>query len=109
MATKISITKEKLTEVKTFMKRMKEAGISYKKVILFGSYARGTARSWSDIDLCVISDEFGKDRHSERVRLMHIKDDETLDIEPHPYNTRDLANKWDPLASEIRKYGVSLS
>lgn len=108
MAAKIHIKKEKLTEVKTFMKRMKEAGISYKKVILFGSYARGTARSWSDIDLCVISDEFGKDRHSERVRLMHIKDDETLDIEPHPYNTKDLANKWDPLASEIRKYGVSL-
>ena len=40
------------------------------KVILFGSYARGTAGEQSDIDICVIEDQKQlSDRHSESVRL----------------------------------------
>ncbi len=27
-------------------------------VILFGSYARGEQRKWSDLDLCVVADEY---------------------------------------------------
>ena len=28
------------------------------EVILFGSYARGEQRKWSDLDLCVVADEY---------------------------------------------------
>lgn len=108
MAAKNVLNNLQLTEIKIFMKRIKDAGISYKKIILFGSYAKGDAKIWSDIDLCIVSDDFGKNRCKERLKLMHIKNDATLDIEPHPYNTKDLANKWDPLAEEIRKYGIPI-
>ena len=73
---------------------------------IFGSYSKGTAKPWSDIDLCVVSKQFGQNRHTERVWLMKLRDMQTLDIEPHPYHPKDLADKWDPLAQEIRKYGI---
>ena len=28
-------------------------------------------------------------------------------IEPHPYHPQDLKEKWDPLACEIRKHGIT--
>lgn len=109
MAQKAILKDEKLEEVKHFVRLMEKAGIPYRQIIVFGSYAKGTAKSWSDVDICVVSGIFGKDRCSERLRLIHLKDERTLDIEPHPYNPKDLANKWDPLAYEIKKYGVRVS
>lgn len=91
-----------------YSKLLVKAGILYKKIILFGSYAKGEAKSWSDIDLCIVSNDFGKDSFSERLKLMHLKDNNTLDIEPHPYNPSDLDNRWDSLAAEIRKYGIQI-
>ena len=86
---------------------LRHDGIAYSRLIVFGSQAKGTAHSWSDIDVCVVSDAFGKDRHTERVKLMHVRrDDALLDIEPHPFHPKDLQDKYDPLASEICKYGV---
>ncbi len=75
-------------------------------VYIFGSQVKQTAHTWSDIDTCVVSKVFGKDRHTERVALMHLTNDETRDIEPHPFSPEDFADKYDPLASEIRKYGI---
>ena len=43
--------------VKEFVSRL-EPEIHVKKVILYGSYARGRADEWSDIDIAVISDDF---------------------------------------------------
>lgn len=109
MAIKKYLNPEKLKEVQIFLKHMQAAGISFRKVILFGSFARGIAKPWSDIDICIVSDDFGKDRYSDRVKLMNIKDADTLSIEPHPYNLADLQDKWDSLAAEIRKYGVQIA
>lgn len=109
MVKKTILKIEKLEEVKHFVKLMEKAGIPYRQIIVFGSYAKGKAKPWSDVDLCVVSNIFGKDRHSERSKLMHLKDDFSLDIEPHPYHPRDLANRWDPLAYEIKKYGIRVS
>jgi len=30
-------------------------------------------------------------------------------IEPHPYNPKDFKNKYDPLASEIKKTGIKIT
>jgi len=84
---------------------LRDAGIPVEKLILFGSYARGTARQWSDIDLCVVSQTFGKNRHDERIVLMGLTHKIDPMIEPHPYNSKDLQDPYDPIAAEIRKYG----
>lgn len=85
---------------------IQKAGIPVDKMILFGSYAKGTAKKWSDVDVCVVSPTFGKDTYDERILLMRLTHGIDDMIEPHPFSPKDLADPWDPLASEIRKYGV---
>lgn len=92
--------------VRLYADALRRRGVVFSSLIVFGSQAKGTAKKWSDIDVCVVSSEFGNDRHTERVSLMLLRDDRLLDIEPHPFSPEDLADKYDPLASEIRKYGI---
>lgn len=98
-----------LTQVKRYEARVRAAGIPVEKMIVFGSQAKGSAKPWSDVDVCVVSKAFGADRHTERVALMHLQNDDTMDIEPHPYSPSDLFDQWDPLAHEIRTYGITVS
>lgn len=105
----INLNKKIIEEVKIYKRLLKNAQINFDSLIVFGSQAKGKVKLHSNIDLCVVSKDFGKDRYSERVKLMLISNDDTIDIEPHPYHPDDLANIWDSLASEIRKYGLSVS
>lgn len=98
-----------LTELRAYKKRLAQAGVATDQLIVFGSYAKGVNKPWSDIDLCVVSRQFGKNRHDERIRLLRLTDNQTVDIEPHPYHPRDLQNRWDPLAQEITKYGITIT
>lgn len=100
--------KETYSEVNNYLTDLRKADIKYRKAYIFGSHAKGTAKGWSDIDLCIVSKEFGVNRHDERIRLLKLRNDGTLEIEPHKYNEKDLANRWDPLAVEIRKYGIQM-
>lgn len=100
------LTPQILQEVNAYKKLLDEANIKFETTIVFGSQAKGTAKPYSDIDLCVVSKTFGKDHHDELVRLMLLTNADTINIEPHPFHPADLADKWNPLASEINKYGV---
>lgn len=92
-------------EIEKFHKLLIKNKISVEKIILFGSYAKGKQKPWSDVDLCVVSKNFGKNNYDEMVMLMKLRDMNEIVIEPHPYNPKDLEDPFDPLASEIRKYG----
>lgn len=106
MAAQKKITTKVALQVAHFAKRLQQSKIPISNLIVFGSQAKGTAKPWSDIDVCVISKSFGKDRQGERVILMKLTDQLSIDIEPHPYHPRDFADKWDPLAHEIKQYGI---
>ena len=54
--------KAALKIVSLFRKALEAKGLRINKLILFGSYAAGTYREGSDIDIVVISEDFaGKD------------------------------------------------
>lgn len=108
MVTNAVLSTRVVDTVHLYADALHDRGIPFSRLIVFGSQAKGTAKKWSDIDVCVVSNQFGKDRHSERVGLMLVRDDRLLDIEPHPFSPEDLADKYDPLASEIRKYGIQV-
>lgn len=84
---------------------LEKNGIAVEKIILFGSYAKGTAKPWSDLDLCVVSKNFGKDYEDELSFLNRLTIRVDPMIEPHPYHPKDLADFYDPLAHEINKTG----
>ena len=76
------------------------------EIIIFGSYAKNSNRPDSDLDLCVVSNSFGKDSLKEMMELTKISSKIDPMIEIHPYSPYDLANKFDPLAKEIRQFGI---
>ncbi|TSC96675.1 MAG: DNA polymerase, beta domain-containing protein [Candidatus Berkelbacteria bacterium Licking1014_2] len=97
-----------INQVNIYKKSLLEAGILVKEMIVFGSSTKNFTHRWNDIDVAVVSPLFGKNYHRELVRLMELRPDAAMDIEPHPFNPRDLVNEWDPLASEIKKYGIKV-
>ena len=52
--------------------RMRDENVHLDGAILFGSRAKGTSTPDSDIDLAIISRDFGKDRHNESVLLQRL-------------------------------------
>jgi uncharacterized protein len=85
---------------------LKQKGIKVSKIILFGSYAKGTAKPDSDIDLAVISSQFGRDNLKEMMLLRKIALEIDSHIEPLPFTPQDLDNRYSTLTQEIKKYGM---
>lgn len=102
------LKKADLNIAKRFKEKLLNLGIPVDDVIVFGSKVKGESNKWSDLDICIISPIFGIDSHSERVLLMNIKRGIDDNIEPHPMNLEDFNSKFNPLANEIRKTGISI-
>lgn len=103
---KKTVNKNILNIVKKFRTAVESAGIPVEKMILFGSYAKGLAKSNSDIDIAVISKKFGYDDVDEMQMLFKEVWDVDSRIEPYPLSPRDLKEGFSPIAYEIKKYGI---
>jgi len=77
------------------------------KVFLYGSYAKGVAGKWSDIDLAIISPDFSEDLFDERIRLMKLALSVDNRIEPSPFRPEDFEEN-NPLVSEIYRSGIAI-
>lgn len=90
-------------------KFIKEAGqlCRIKSAYLYGSYAKGVATEWSDIDIAVISSDFSEDLFEERVSLMRIAARIDDRIEPYPF-LEDTFLCMNPLEHEIQKHGIKI-
>ena len=80
-----------LEEIKAAAKRIGEA-IAAQQVILFGSYARGTPRDYSDVDLAVISPDFRGGTEEDYLLLGRVAREVTPLIEAFPYTPKDIRN-----------------
>jgi uncharacterized protein len=58
--------------VKRYRIQLEKMGIRPTRVLLYGSQASGTAREGSDIDLIVISGDWEKYNHRQRLELLGI-------------------------------------
>src|SRR5574341_996900 len=98
--------REKLRE---FSKVLRKKGIRITKIILYGSYAAGTFHKDSDIDVAIISPDFGRDRFEEGVELFEIACKIDPRLEPVPVSLESFKkNTWLPLIYEIREKGVEV-
>jgi len=97
-----------LVSAKKYIDYLKEKGIIVSSAYLFGSYAKGNAKEWSDIDVCVVSPDFGKDYFDEMLYLQKFTSSIDDRIEPHPRTQEDLNDPYDIFANEIKKYGIKI-
>ncbi|MEA4923756.1 MAG: nucleotidyltransferase domain-containing protein [Syntrophomonadaceae bacterium] len=80
---------------------VKEEITSVEAIYLFGSHINGNPMQDSDIDIAVISEDFGKDIVEETLKLMRIRRKVDTRIEPHPLRTDNPFVK-DVIASGLK-------
>ena len=88
---------------------LKKNKINPIEVYIYGSYAKGTANEWSDIDVAVVVDKFAKnlDGYDFDIFLTRMRRSVSLNIEPHSFLQKDL-NETYPPALEILKTGIKV-
>jgi predicted nucleotidyltransferase len=92
-----------------FVNAVKERGIRVEKAVIFGSYASGKSRPDSDLDVAIISPDFGKDRFEEGKMLFQIAWRIDSRIEPVAVSSKTYqTDTWIPLIYEIRERGLEL-
>ena len=94
-----------LNEIENYIKVLIKNKINPEKIILFGSFAKGKNHQYSDIDLAVISDQFGKDEIEELMELARLTIDVSDRIAAIPLTNDNLKLEYHSLIGEIKKYG----
>lgn len=91
--------------------RLLHKRLPIEKVILFGSYAYGKPKKYSDIDLVVVSPAFRRMKDIKRIMFLldatrKIKTKQPVDIEPLGFTSEELekADYFD-IAAEIKERG----
>jgi len=101
------VTRE--TAIKTatdFINECQLNGLTFYKVLLFGSTVKNQAREWSDIDLLMISDQFS-DNVFENLKLYFRINLKYPIIETHPYPTK-YYKEGDDFITEISKESIEI-
>jgi uncharacterized protein len=90
-----------------YIKELDKNNIPITEAVIFGSYARGTSRPESDIDIALVSEVFTGDRFEDRRRIIPFRRKIDSRIEPVPFTPEDY-NNGGALAKEIKKTGFTL-
>lgn len=93
--------------LKIFIDKIGKEGIHVDSAYLFGSYAKGRADKWSDIDVAIVSADITDDSFAEMVRFTKIASKIDTRIEPVPFRPENFIDE-DPLVWEIKKEGMAL-
>ncbi len=93
--------------INKFVQEALKENIRITKVILFGSYAKGTNTELSDIDLTIVSEDFEGIRLFDNIKLGKSRVRTNIDIETHPYRPEDF-NKSNSFVKEILDNGIRI-
>lgn len=93
--------------IQRYVRALEADGIHVDAAILFGSFAKGTARDESDIDVALVSNSFSGNRFDDRRRIVPLR--RTIDgrIEPMPFRPEHFAEGGN-LVDEIKKDGIRI-
>lgn len=95
-----------INTAKSFIKDCKVQGLTFHKVFIFGSVAKGNMHEWSDIDLLLVSDQFSENIF-ENLKLYSKINVKYPLIETHPYPT-DYYKNGDSFIEQVAKEGIEL-
>jgi uncharacterized protein len=95
-----------INTAKSFVKDCKLNGLTFYKVFIFGSVAKGNMHEWSDIDLLLISDQFSENVF-DNLKLYSKINIKYPIIETHPYPTNYYKN-GDSFIEQVTKDSIEL-
>ena len=96
-----------ISEIKQILKEILKSMPVY-KVVLFGSYAKGTENEDSDIDIAIISSDFS-DIIEDGAKLIGLTWKIDTRIEPHPITTEDFEKVANPFVKEVVDTGIKVA
>ena len=105
MADQASIEKSSLNIIFKFLRALKKKRVKVSQAILFGSYAKGGTHADSDIDIAIVSQQFGVNNLKEMIFLRKIALKIDSRLEPVPLTPDDLEDHYSTLVQEIKRYG----
>ncbi|MEW5938243.1 MAG: nucleotidyltransferase domain-containing protein [Chloroflexota bacterium] len=86
--------------IKSFRRELRKMGIHSERVVVFGSYARGTASEDSDIDLFIVSRDWEAYNLRERLEILGVAAARILEpvqaqgITPREIETKQVPMYW---------------
>jgi len=97
--------------IRQYLAALPAVGIHARKAILFGSFARGRAHEYSDIDLVVIAPEFDGQRRFDTVKeLWQTTLMADVRIEPIPCGEKEWeTDQGRPIIEIARREGVEIA
>jgi len=99
--------KAAINTVRNYAREICNSGVNLRKVILYGSFAKGTQHEWSDIDVVLVADEFkGLPTDHYYFSSIGIKKP-YVRIESNTYPT-DYFQDGDPFIEEIKNTGIEI-
>ncbi len=101
------VTDKAIEVVEKFLKQLKDANIKVERAVLFGSYVKGQAGEWSDIDIAVVSPDFSGIRFNDNRILMPFVLKSDTRIEIHPFRPEDFTED-NLIVREIMKDGIEV-
>ncbi|GHT54908.1 hypothetical protein AGMMS49982_20290 [Bacteroidia bacterium] len=91
---------------KSYLEKVKKAGINVVDAWLFGSYAKGNFHKDSDIDLALVLPDNFLSLDTD-VKLMVMRQGNETIIETHTYSKNDFQSDL-PIISQIKQYGLHI-
>jgi predicted nucleotidyltransferase len=103
------VTEEIRTIISRFVAALATTGIRVDKTLVYGSLATNRDTADSDLDVAVISSDFGHDRYKEGTLLNQIAWRIDSRLHPVPISSDSFQNEtWIPLVHEIRRHGLEV-
>lgn len=96
-----------IAEIKRFIELLEDNNIHIEQAVLFGSYAKGTANEWSDVDIALVSDNFSGIRFYDRQKMIPFLRNFNGFIETHPFKPEDFVEE-SLFAKEILQHGIKV-
>ncbi len=82
------------------------AELDIRRAYIFGSYAKGSQRDESDIDIAIVFSHMD-DFFEIQMELFRRRREIDLRIEPHPFDEDDFSEN-NPVAAEIMNTGIEI-
>lgn len=95
--------------VKKYAEILKKNNYPYSAIYLFGSYASGKQKEWSDMDVAIVSDKLRRNYDKNRFLLWKLRMDIDTRIEPHGFTKKEFKDELNPVAREVRKTGIRIA
>lgn len=94
--------------IEKYIVALRDNNVPVSQAVLFGSYAQGNYKEWSDIDIALVSNIFEGKRFEDRGKIRKINLSVSSDLEVLPYRPDDFTAD-DPFVREIIKTGVRIA